>query len=186
MKNIFLILVVLIFSCQVKTQDYKTSKDETTSIDKVLIGNWPKEITNLPKGISVIHTPSVIYATLNNKNIEKHGEFQLGFVTEVKTIDKELELIEFGGYFWEEDTWIFHTMKNRPFNQEEFNQWYGCKDGILRIDSVYSDKENWLVKTDYLDNSTIRYFMYFIGKDENGKKYYGGEEVIGYVRNKKL
>jgi hypothetical protein len=73
---------------------------------------------------------------------------------------------------------------DRPFNNEEFARWYRCENGILNEGETYSDKDNWLGKTNKLTNDTIVSLWYYIGINEQGKKVAGAKEIIGVVREK--
>ena len=145
--------------------------------------NWPSEITSLPVGLEVINNPSVVYASLNKKDSLLY-KYKLAFETEVHALDENLEIVNFGGYIWIDGKWVFQTMYGRPFNKEEFIKWYGSNNGEIILDSVYTDRENWLTKTNVLNGSKIRLLNYFIAKNTKGEKFYGASEVIGYQKNK--
>ncbi|MFT5823952.1 MAG: hypothetical protein ACI8ZM_005218 [Crocinitomix sp.] len=144
--------------------------------------NYPEKIKELPLGMEVLHNPEEVYATVNTKDPEKWGAYQLQFTTSVKAISEDLEIIEFGGYIWENEQWEFRSIYDRPFNTEEFNKWYGCENGILKKDKTYSDTDNWMGKTNYLSGREIKSLWYFIAKNDAGEKFVGAQEIVGYVK----
>ena len=68
MKMIFklLLITILFTSCS------SSNKIKEADINN----NWPTKINSLPIKIKVIHTPSVVYATINTKDSEKRGKYQ--------------------------------------------------------------------------------------------------------------
>jgi hypothetical protein len=170
MKKLLLILlcVPLLFS--------NCNKDKIKKSEN----NWPKYITDLPIGIDVYHSSETVYAQRSNREDDTLYPYILEFGTTVMAINQDLEIIEFGGFWWEEDKWVLRTMSDRPFNKDEFIKWYHCNDkGILYRGFKYSDNHNYISKTPLLDGSRWRYLMYFIGENEQGRKYVGAKEVIG-------
>ena len=140
---------------------------------------WPQYITDLPVGIDVYHSSEIVYAQRSNREDDTLYPYILEFGTTVMAINQDLEIIEFGGFWWEEDKWVLRTMYDRPYNKDEFIKWYHCNEkGILYRGFKYSDNQNYIYKTSVLDGSRWRYLMYFIGENEQGKKYVGAKEVI--------
>ncbi len=74
------------------------------------------------------------------------------------------------------------TIYNRPFNKEEFAKWYNCKNGVLKKGISYSDKDNWIGKTNKLSGKRIKGLWYFIGKNRKGKLLVGASEIIGILK----
>jgi len=165
----YVIFSILIFSCTTKIGSQKEYND------------WPKEITDLPVGLKVINNPNEIYASLNQKDSLKY-KYKLAFETEVRALKEDLEIVDFGGYIWDGNKWVFQSMYGRPFNKQEFIKWYGSNSGEISLDFVYADRNNWLVKTNNLNGSSMRFLNYFIAKNAKGEKFYGVSEVIGYQK----
>lgn len=142
--------------------------------------SWPKYITDLPIGIDVYHSVDTVYAQKSNRADTSLYPYIWGFGTTVMAINQDLEIIEFGAYDLEEGEWVLRTQNdNRPFNKDEFIKWYHCNDkGILYRGFKYSDNQNYLGKSRFLDGYKKKTLFYFIGKNEQGKKYVGAKEVI--------
>ena len=136
---------------------------------------------NVPNGIEVVHTPSYVYASINQKDPAKRGVYQLEFNTTVIAINEDLEIVEFGGYDLINDEWVLYTVYDRPFNKEEFSSWYGCENGILKKGVAYSDSENWIAKSDVLSGRKVKSLWYFIAKNKQGTFFKGVEIVEGVL-----
>ncbi len=172
-RVILFFAISLTLSCSFNTVSSKEDLDD----------EWPSELTSLPIGLKVVNSPEVIYPSLNTKNPEQY-KYQLAFETEVFALHEDLEIVDFGGYIWRNNEWVFQTMYDRPFNREEFIKWYGSINGEILMDSVYADRENWLTKTNDLNGLEIRLLNYFTAKNKDGKKFYGASEVTGYLNKK--
>jgi hypothetical protein len=144
--------------------------------------HYPEKLKQLPVGLDVIHNPAEVYATENTKDPEKWGAYQMQFTTSVTALEEDLEIVEFGGYFWKNDQWEFSSMFDRPFNPAEFEKWYSCAGGELKKSISYSDPDNWLAKGDHLNGYEMKYLMYFIAINQAGNKFVGASEAIGYMR----
>lgn len=129
--------------------------------------------------IEVNHSVDTVFATVNAKDPEKRGKYQLQVTTSVSSKEADLTIQEFGAYMLENGEWKFSSIFNRPFNKEEFSKWYGCKNGILKKDSVYNDPDNWLAKGDVLTRDTLVSLWYFIGLDNYGNQHLGTRKVVG-------
>lgn len=145
---------------------------------------WPKKIANLDKGLIVTHSADTVYATINTKDPDKRGKYQLQFTTSVSSKKGNIEIIEFGAYLLTDNNWEFVSIFDRPFNNEEFAKWYNCEDGIIDEGKTFSDNDNWLRKTNKLDNKTIVSLWYYIGVDDEGNKVVGAREIVGVAREK--
>lgn len=146
--------------------------------------DYPEKLKELPIGLEVIHNTSEVYATINTKDPEKWGLYQLQFKTSVTALEEDLEIIEFGGYLWKDNLWELRSIYARPFNAEEFAKWYGCENGQLKKGVSYSDSDNWLGKGDVLNSVEIKCIWYFIAKNEGGEKFVGASELVGYMKLK--
>lgn len=158
------LIVIFVFVCFISC----TSENE----------NWPQELKEMEIGLKVSHSTDTIYATLNTKDPETWGKYQLQFTTTVETLNQNLEIVEFGGYLWDGDHWEMRTIYNRPFNKAEFEKWYNCPNGMLEKGESYSDTDNWMGKMNYLTGEIIIGLWYFIGKNKEGKRYVGAKEIV--------
>jgi hypothetical protein len=145
---------------------------------------WPEKITNLDNELTVEHSVDTVFATINTKDPEKRGKYQLQFTTSIASLKGTVRIEEFGGYLLKDNEWSLASIYNRPFNNEEFAKWYRCENGTLNEGETYSDKDNWLGKTNKLTNDTIVSLWYYIGTNEKGKKVVGAKEIIGVLREK--
>ena len=94
-------------------------------------------------------------------------------------------MLNFGGYIWENGKWQFKSIYDRPFNKDEFDKWYGAKDGKISLESKYADHDNWMTKSDVLNGNVYRGLWYFIGKKANGEKVVGVKEIVCVMKLKK-
>lgn len=146
--------------------------------------NWPKKLQNLETGLKVTHSADTIFAAINTKDPEQKGRYQLQFTTTVESIDEDLEIVEFAAYFWENEKWVFKSMFDRPFNKNEFDKWYNSENGQILLGETYSDNDNWLVKSDYLNGETYKALLYFIARNKQGEKFVGAREIVGEMKMK--
>ena len=125
-----------------------------------------------------------MFATINTKDPEKRGKYQMKFSTAVESINEDLEIAEFGAYFWENDKWVLKSIYDRPFNKKEFMKWYNSEDGKIRLGQKYSDNDNWLGKSNSLNGNTYEALLYFIAKNPKGEQFVGAKEIIGVMKMK--
>jgi len=177
MKTILgIILLISAISCE-----NRNHIDEGDSENKEVL---PLRIDTLDTGIKVIHTPSMVYATLNTKDPDKRGKYQMQHTTSVEALYEDLEIIEFGAYAWLNNQWELKTIYDRPFNQDEFIKWYNCNDGLIIKGEKYSDTDNWIGKGNVLNGREFDGLWYFIGKNKDGKLFVGKKEVTGIMKMK--
>jgi len=151
------------------------------AIDKT---DWPNKLAQLEVGLKVTHSCDTVFATINTKDPEKWGNYQLKFTTSVESISEDLEIVEFGGYLWEDGKWVFRSIYERPFNRDEFDKWYGAKDGKVPVGQKFSDKDNWMGKSDHLNGETYKGLWYFIGKNSKNEQFVGVKEIVGVMKLK--
>jgi hypothetical protein len=142
---------------------------------------WPNKITKLEKGILVKHSLDTVYATLNTKDPNTHGKFQLQFTTTVSSLEGDIKVEEFGAYFWDGTKWKATSIYNRPFNPEEFDKWYKGDNGFILEGKNYSDNDNWLAKGNVMSGDTINTLLYFMGYNEQNEKVVGASEIVGVL-----
>jgi hypothetical protein len=146
--------------------------------------NWPEKLQSLEIGLNVSHSMDTVYATLNTKDPEKRGKYQMKFATTVEALSENVELVEFGAYFREGNTWVLRTIYGRPFNKEEFDKWYNAENGKIILGHTYTDNDNWLGKSDFLNGNTYHALLYFIGKNAKGEQLVGAQEIVGVMKLK--
>jgi hypothetical protein len=146
----------------------------TTNMNKGNLGSYtynysevPGKLKDIPDGIEVKHSPDLVFALRNDKDTNM---YYWNHETSVKSTNEDLEIVEFGSYSWVLDHWEFGTVTGKPFTQKDFEDWYGCKDGILKKGKDYTDKSNW-ERSDVVSNMYI--LWYCIGKNKNGDLFKG-------------
>lgn len=144
----------------------------------------PARIAELQEGLRVSHSTDTIYASINTKDPDTRGKYQMKFATSVETKVGDLEIVEFGSYLWKSGKWEFTSIYNRPFNSEEFNKWYGADNGKILKGEKYTDADNWLGKSNDLNGKTYKALFYFIGKNDHGQKFVGWKEIVGVMKLK--
>ena len=70
------LLVTFLFSCSESDADIKK--------------NWPKKLQQYDIGLKVTHSSDTVYATLNTKDPETHGNYQMQFTTTVEALNENL------------------------------------------------------------------------------------------------
>ena len=132
------------------------------------------ELNDLPVGIEVVHAPNPVKAQLRGRSGSTYTWLH---DTRGKSTIGDLTVTEFGAFSWHNNAWHFGTIYDRPFNAEEFEEWYSCPDAVLEVDTVYTDPNNY-TGSDHLRASKTKW--YYIGQDASGKRY-KGEAVVDHV-----
>jgi len=128
-------------------------------------------IRQLPEGIRVTHTPDIATATIG----DDRQHFVWKFRTTVEAMHADLSIVEFGAFVLENgNRWRFANVGNKPFSGEQFAEWYGCPDNVLRPGARAEDPNNWS-RSPQLRSS--RSTWYFIGRDANGDLFRGEAEM---------
>ena len=179
-KLLICFLGLYLIGCSTAVSKEQANKSKTNEYSAPL----PTEIVGLKTGLIIKHNVDTVFATINTKDPEKWGKYQLQFTTSVSTIDKEVKIIEFGGYMLKGDTWVFTSIYDRPFNSEEFEKWYKSPGSKIKIGETFSDTDNWLAKTNNLNGREIKSLWYFIGLTDDGEKLIGISEVMGILEMK--
>lgn len=144
--------------------------------------DWPENIKHLSNELIVTHSTDTVYATLNTKDPEKRGKYQLKHSTGVRCDFGDVQIEEFGGCLLVGDEWVLKSIYDRPFNADEFSRWYDCPNGLMKKGVTYEDTDNWLSKMNSLSGDTTVGLWYYVGTDENGKKVMGAKEIVGIAR----
>lgn len=162
----FILLVLFCISCN-------TSEKSNTSKPHL-----PERLAQISTGIEVRHNKNIVYAERNSDDPKKHGLYVWKYETAIKNLRKEpLKVVEFGAYLLIDGKWTFKSIYKRPFNAQEFEDWYHCPKAILRPGATYIDNKNWS-KGNQLSGHETRSLWYYIAEDNNGKKYKGIQEII--------
>ncbi len=174
------ILAILTLGCTSEDAEEQKSGNDNVLYSAPL----PEELLGISNKLIVEHNADTIFATLNGKDPEKFGKYQLQFTTSVSSPKDEVKITEFGAYLLENDEWVFKSIYDRPFNANEFEKWYQCPSAVLQIGVTYSDQDNWLAKTNTLDGRVIHSLWYFKGLENNGKEVIGISEIVGVLNLK--
>lgn len=173
--QILYIIVILVTGCSAG----ESGESKTEKVVTAYSAPFPQELQGISNELIVSHNVDTVFATINAKDPEKWGKYQLQFTTSVSSPIEEIRVIEFGAYLLKDDKWIFKSIHDRPFNSEEFEKWYDSPNAILEVGKIYSDSDNWLAKSNKLDGRIINSLWYFKGVNENGKEVIGVSEVVG-------
>lgn len=142
----------------------------------------PDNIKHLSNELIVTHSTDTVCATLNTKDPETRGKYQLKHTTSVRSDLGDVQIEEFGGCFLVGDQWVLKTIYDRPFNADEFSRWYNCPNGQMKKGKSYQDSDNWLSKMNSLSGDTTVGLWYYVGKDANGKKVMGAKDIVRIAR----
>ena len=133
----------------------------------------PPKLNNIPIGIEVRHNPQTVSAEFNGKD----SMYYWHYITTVKPVNEDLEITEFGSYLWSVDHWKFETETGKPFDKNDFAEWYNCSNGKMMKGQEYTDKNNWNYARD-LNKGWV--LWYFIGKNSKGDLF-KGTAIIDYL-----
>lgn len=116
---------------------------------------FPNKLRYLPNEINANHYPNPCYATFEDSMyIWKHN-------TTIQT-NEDLQIIEYGSFVYTENGWYLRT----TMSAKEFEQYYNCKDGILKKGVRYTDNASWRRSNKMVAGDAM---WYFIAKDKNGR-----------------
>ncbi|MGB0766734.1 MAG: hypothetical protein ACPGYV_03385 [Phycisphaeraceae bacterium] len=126
-----------------------------------------EEVSSLPEGVAVKHTPEQIKAIIGGDSGMK---YTWRYSTTVNTIEKQLTIVEFGCFTLIDNEWIFSNYTGKPFTSSNFEEWYSCPESKLVPGSSYSDP---LLMNSSDELRSGKMLWYFIGEDAKGNKYQG-------------
>ena len=143
----------------------------------------PQKIADIPVGIEVHHNLDKVFATINDEYPARGGKYKWKYQTSVKAINEDLTIVEFGGYILEDDKWVEKSIERRPFNNEEFQDWYNCPKGVLVKGVAFTDTDNWGT-SNTLAGIDAKTLWYFIGINSENERFvgYAELEMIGKLR----
>jgi len=140
------------------------------------------ELEQLPIGLDVVHTPARVSGPMSG--LKTGWPHSWEFKTEVRSRDRSLKIDQFGILAWNGKEWGLHEGQKRyntgVLDGSTFVEWYGIGDGIISPDTPAIDDHNW-AGSDRLEGFRQKWF--FIGVDENGKKW-KGEGIVELVADK--
>ncbi len=145
-----------------------------TSMPENKMSELPAVLMNIPEGIGVTHTPVNVGAVKTKEDTTMLYWFH---TTSVKPLKEDIEITEFGSYYWMQDHWEFGNVGGVPFSPKDFADWYECKSGKMKKGKVYSDKNNWY-RWPSLQRSTT--LWYYIGKNKKGELF-KGTAMVNYL-----
>jgi hypothetical protein len=138
----------------------------------------PPELEKIPNGIEVGHNPQTVSAVYNDKDSMYYWVYK----TTVKPVHEDIEITQFGSYYWAGDHWQFGTVTGKPFDAKDFADWYKCKDAKMKKGKEYSDKNNWNNARVLQGGKTL---WYYIGKNKKGEFFKGTAIVNSLPEMKK-
>lgn len=169
MKHFFLNLIaatLLISSCNSKKSNTGIEASPITAEATSNLFNYkdgekpsnrmfPDKLRYLPTEITAAHYPNPCYATFEaSMYIWKHN-------TTIAT-KEDLQIIEYGSFVYTEKGWYLRT----TMTVKDFEQYYNCKDGLLKKGVVYTDNKSWRRGKTLSGGDAM---WYYIAKDKNGR-----------------
>ncbi|MCY7293435.1 MAG: YceI family protein [Ferruginibacter sp.] len=116
---------------------------------------FPDKLRDLPNEINAAHYPNPCYATFEDSMfIWKHN-------TTIKT-KEDLQIVEYGSFVYTEKGWHLRV----TLSPKDFENYYNCKDGLLKKGILYTDNASWRRDTRLTAGDAM---WYYIAKDKNGK-----------------
>ncbi|MHB0997987.1 MAG: hypothetical protein ACYC27_01980 [Armatimonadota bacterium] len=161
------VIIIIIFSRNKNTQGKGNLNPQNKFSDEKI-----KELGSLPVGLEVIHDPNPVKAMYNGRSGRK---YTWQHSTTVKALHEDTVITEFGAFSWYKGQWIFGTIYRRPFNAEEFAEWYSCPNAVIHKDESFSDPLNYS-GNDVLVSSKAKW--YYIGVTKSGKRVKGEAEIV--------
>ncbi|MEX2186325.1 MAG: hypothetical protein WD875_06010 [Pirellulales bacterium] len=133
-----------------------------------------EELDKLPTGIKVVHEPDVVLATLSGKNTRR-GKYTWWYKTTVTATDADVTIEQFGAFVQVDGKWVNGgSFTGKPYNAEQFAEWYSCDKANIRKGKSAADPKNWST-SDELAAAKMRW--YFIGVDATGRRVKGEATV---------
>ncbi len=134
------------------------------------------ELDSLDDGLRVLHTPNPSAAQRGGPSGQ---EFTWIYATSVEALYEDVQVTEFGAFSWDsvDERWRFGTIYDRPFNGQEFSEWYQCPGARIRKGAVVFDGSNY-TGSDIME--AHRSLWYFIGITQGGRRV-KGQAVIEHL-----
>jgi hypothetical protein len=134
------------------------------------------ELESLPVGMEVIHSPSKVRSPVGPNS--QGWPYRWIFRTEVRAIDRPLNIVKFGICAWDGTRWILPS-DNRRYNagilsQRQFEEWYSRPSARIEPGKSAIDPENWAGS---YTRTSFRQKWFFIAADDHGERY-KGEAVV--------
>ena len=134
------------------------------------------ELAAIPEGLRVTHRPNPVAARPGGRSGAKYTWLHS---TAVESVGPEATITEFGAFTWDwiKNRWVFGTIYGRPFNADEFAEWYNCPGAKLGENFVAIDRTNYS-GGDALTRS--RTLWYFVAETVHGGSI-KGDAVVEYL-----
>jgi hypothetical protein len=130
-----------------------------------------QEITALPVGLVVTHSPNPVKARRGGLS---GTAYTWVFETSVTSVEEPVTVTEFGGFGWFEGRWVFANFTGIPFTAEEFADWYSCPGAKVTPGRSFTDPTNWSGDATLRSGKAL---WYFVGVTSDGRRV-KGEAVI--------
>lgn len=160
---------------EVVGNDVPSTNMEITYTDNNNYSSLPEKLKGIPDGIIVKHSPDIVFA--EKTGTDTTTMYAWNFATTLKSIGRDLEIVEFGAYTMYNGQWVLTTITGKPFTNKDFREWYNCKKGKLKSGKEYSDKSNWYSNPLLQESKAL---WYYIGMSKEGELYKGAS-LIEYM-----
>ncbi|WP_035563563.1 hypothetical protein [Hymenobacter sp. IS2118] len=150
------------------------SQAQTTPAEALPTRAWtdrtrvlPDELRRLPVGLTLWHSPGVVYP---EPNPAVPGGYVWKHSTAVRAEDADLEIVVCGSYIWYSAAGWQPNLRHSP---AEFAELFGCPGGRLKKGITYTFKRNYR----YAASSKSLYggdaLWFIIARDAQGRLYKG-------------
>lgn len=126
-----------------------------------------REVTGLPDGIVVTHSPERVRAMTGGRS---GSEYTYVYETRVRPSSGRVRIVEFGAFGKRDGKWVFGTYTGKPFTSENFAEWYRVPGATLERGAEAVDPYNWSGASEPVDGETL---WYFVGEEEDGRRVKG-------------
>lgn len=126
------------------------------------------DISNLPDGLTVTHTPDTVEPTLLGP-----GGHEWLHRTTVTSEVGPVTIVEYG-YVVEKDGYWYRAVGEEGFSSQDFAKRFGCPEARIEAGATYTNEYTRSIK-DNMPEQTARW--YFIGVDAEGNKVKGEATV---------
>jgi hypothetical protein len=130
-----------------------------------------KEISGLPVGLAVTHSPSKAKAQPGGPS---GAQYTWVYTTSVRSLQGTVRITEFGAFVRHDKRWVFSTYTGRPFTPKDFEDWYSCPAARVTPGQTFTDPNNWSGSHQLRPSRTL---WYFVGVDQSGARVQGTAEL---------
>lgn len=129
------------------------------------------ELSKLPHGLKVFHTPPKVRATHGGPGGQA---FSWLYKTSIASTKGSVVIEEFGPFVWLNEKWGFPKSGRKLLTSDDFARWYSCPGAKLTEGQEFSYDGNWTGR-DVLSGGKL--LWYFIGVTSNGQRV-KGEAIV--------